>query len=235
MSRTLLQIVQEACKDVGQPRPSIVASSTTETPLRMLRLLNKAGQALIKDHDWGALMDVETFTPTATQVQSSHPPSDYDRMTSQTNMWDIGNKRPLVGPLPPSKWLRLVVDAQQSIDKYWTLIGGKVNILPVPATTDSFVYSYQSKNWVFASDGTTGKAEFTADDDTARLPDELLILELVWRWKQSIGVDYGEDMATAGRLKETLIAADRGPRILELSTPFRHGVPDGFWPGTITP
>lgn len=235
MSRTLLQIVQEACKDVGQPRPSLVVSSTTETPLRMLRLLNKAGQALIKDHDWNALTDVETFTPTATQVQASHPPSDYDRMTSQTNMWDIGNKRPLVGPLATSKWLRLVVDAQQSIDKYWTLIGGKVNILPVPATTDSFVYSYQSKNWVFASDGTTGKAEFTADDDTARLPDELLILELVWRWKQSIGVDYGEDLATAGRLKETLIAADRGPRILELSTPFRTGVPEGFWPGVISP
>lgn len=235
MGKTLLQIVQEACKDVGQPRPSIVASSTTETPLRMMRLLNKAGQALIKDHDWNALTDVETFTPTATQVQASHPPSDYDRMTSQTNMWDITNKRPLVGPLATSKWLRLVVDAQQNIDKYWTLIGGKVNILPVPATTDSFVYSYQSKNWVYASDGTTGKAEFSADDDTSRLPDELLILELIWRWKQSIGVEYGEDMSTAGRLKEEMIAADRGPRILSLSQPFRNGLPEGFWPGTITP
>ena len=235
MSKTLLQIVQEACKDVGQPRPSIVASSTTETPLRMMRLLNKAGQELIKAHDWNALTDVETFTPTATQVQASHPPSDYDRMTSQTNMWDITNKRPLVGPLATSKWLRLVVDAQQNIDKYWTLIGGKVNILPVPATTDSFVYSYQSKNWVYASDGTTGKAEFSADDDTSRLPDELLILELIWRWKQSIGVDYGEDMSSAGRLKEEMIAADRGPRILSLSQPFRNGLPEGFWPGTITP
>jgi hypothetical protein len=201
----------------------------------MLALLNEAGQQLIKDHDWNALTDVETFTPTATQVQASHPPSDYDRMTSQTQMWDIGNQRRLVGPLPITKWLRLVVDVQQSIDKYWALIGGKVNILPVPAVTDSFVYSYQSKNWVYASDGVTGKSSLTLDDDMPRLPDELLMLELVWRWKKSIGIEYGEDMASCNRMKETMIAADRGPRVLNLSEPFRDGVPDGYWPGTVTP
>jgi hypothetical protein len=235
MAMTMLQIVQEACKDVGQPRPALVASATLETPLRMLRLLNKAGQQLIKDHDWNALMDVETFTPTATQVQASHPPTDYDRMTSQTQLWDIGNKRPLIGPLSITKWLRLVVDAQQSIDHYWTLIGGKINVLPVPAVTDSFVYAYQTKNWAFAADGTTGKPVLTLDDDVPRISDELLVLELVWRWKQSIGIDYGEDMATSNRMKEMIIAADRGPRILSLSTPFRGNVPEGFWPGTVTP
>jgi hypothetical protein len=235
MAKTLLQIVQDACRDVGQPRPSIVVSATTETPGRMLRLLNEAGKQLLEDHDWNALMDVETFTPTATQVQASHPPSDFHKFTGQTQLWDITNRRPLVGPLAPSKWLRLVVDAQQNIDHYWAMIGGKINVLPVPAVTDSFVYSYQTRNWVFASDGTTGKAEFTADDDTPRLPDELLIRELVWRWLQSIGVDYGEAMATCNRYKETVIAADRGPRILSLSEPFRNGLPDGFWPGTITP
>lgn len=235
MAKTLRQIVQDACRDVGQPVPSLVASATSETPLRMLRLLNKIGKQLIKDHNWNCLTTVETYTPTATQVQASHPPSDYDRMTPPTQMWDIGNRRPLVGPLAMEKWLRLVVDAQQSIDKYWTLIGGKVNILPVPATTDSFVYSYQSKEWVYASDGVTSKTEFTLDDDTPRLPDELMTLELIWRWKQSIGIDYGEDMSSCNRMKEMVIAADKGPRILSLSQPFRDGLPEGFWPGVVTP
>jgi len=232
---TLLQIVQDAARNVGQPVPSLVVSATEETPERMFRLLNMAGQQLIKDHDWSILIDVETFTPTATQVQASHPPADFDRFTSQTAMWDVGNKRPMVGPLSIDKWLRVVVDNQQQIDKFWALIGGKVNILPVPATTDSFVYSYQTKNWVFASDGTTGKASFTADDDTPRIPDEMLLLELVWRWKQSVGVDYGEDMATANRMKEMLIAADRGPRTLNLADPFSGDLPSSYWPGTITP
>ena len=110
-----------------------------------------------------------------------------------------------------------------------------LNILPVPATTDSFVYSYQSKEWVYASDGVTSKTEFTLDDDTPRLPDELMTLELIWRWKQSIGIDYGEDMSSCNRMKEMVIAADKGPRILSLSQPFRDGLPEGFWPGVVTP
>lgn len=232
--KTLLEIVQDACADVGQPRPSLVASATEETPKRMLRLLNKAGQQLLKDHDWNALTTVQTVTPTATQVQSAHPPSDFDRFTSETALWDIGMKRPAVGPLAMDKWLRLVVEVTSAADKYWTLIAGKVNILPVPAVTDSFVYSYQSKNWVL-SGSSAAKAAFTDDDDTPRISDELLILELIWRWKQSIGLDYGEDMASAARLKETIIAADRGNRILSLATPFRGELPDSYWPGVITP
>jgi len=230
---TLLQIVQDAARDVGQPVPSLVASSNEETPRRMLRLLNKAGQQLIKDHDWSVLMDVETFTPTATQIQSSHPPADFDRFTSQTPMWDINNKRPMVGPLSIDKWLRVVVESTQQIDKFWAYINSQVNILPVPATTDSFVYSYQSKNWVLSS-AAAPKAAFTADDDTPRLSAELLTLELVWRWKQSIGLDYGEDMATCNRLKETVIAADRGNRVLNLASPTMNAIPDNLWIGTIT-
>lgn len=232
--RTMLEIVQDACKDVGQPRPSIVASAPQETPLRMLRLLNKAGHQLIKDHGWNVLTTVVSFNPTATQVQAAHPPADYDRMTANTQLWDITNRRPLVGPLAIPKWMRLVVDAQQSIDKYWALIGEKINILPVPAVTDNFVYAYQSKHWVLdVSD--TPKSSFTVDTDVPRIDDELLTLELVWRWKHAIGIDYAEDMANAGRRKETVIAADRGPAIISTSQPFRDGLPEGFWPGTITP
>ncbi|HLO79216.1 MAG TPA: hypothetical protein VK196_22385 [Magnetospirillum sp.] len=232
--KTLLQIVQDICKETGQPRPSVVASATTETPLRMMRMVNRAGRQLAIEHDWQALTTVTTFTPTATQVQASHPPAGFLRFTSQTQLWDIGNKRPAVGPLSPQKWLRLVVDSQQSIDKYWTMIGGQINILPVPATTDSFVYAYQTKYWA-QNAALAGVEAFSADDDTPLISDELLILEGIWRWKQALGLDYAEDMATAARYKEMAIAADRGPRILTLDRPFRSGAPDTFWPGTITP
>lgn len=233
MARTLLQIVQDACKDVGQPRPSGVASATTETPGRMLRLLNKAGRQLIKDHDWNILMDVESFTAVATQAQTHpHPPSDFDRFTSQTSLWDVTLKRPVVGPLPLEKWLRVIVDNTNGMDKFWTMIGGQINITPTPTTSDDFTYAYQSKNWV-ADSADTPKASFTADDDYPRIDDELLVLELVWRWKASIGIDYAEDLATSSRYKETVIAADRGPRLINLATP-QNDLPNNMWPRTIS-
>lgn len=234
MARTLLEIVQDACREVGQPRPSVVTSATSDTPLRMMSLLNTAGRNLAIEHDWTALTDVETFTPLAQESQTGHPPADFLKFSSEAAMWDINNQRPLIGPLALDKWMRLVVDAQQSIDKYWTVIGGTIRILPAPAVTDSFTYSYQSKNWVISA-ASALKASFTADDDQPRLDDELLVLELIWRWKQSIGVDYAEDMSNAGRRKETVIAADRGNRIINLSRPQLGGIPENYWPGVISP
>ena len=231
--RTLLQIVQDACRDVGQPRPSVVASATEATSGRMLRLLNKAGQQLIKDHDWSILMNVRSFTPLAAETQVE-PPSDYDRITSQSGLWDVNNKRPVVGPIAMEKWLRLTIDNVASIDKYWRLIGSVIHILPAPTATDSFRYSYQSKNWVANASGMP-KPNFTADDDYPLIHDELLTLELVWRWKQEIGIDYAEDLANSARLKEVIIAADRGPSILSLSQPNGGSLPENFWPGVITP
>lgn len=233
MARTLLQIVQDACKDAGQPRPSVVVSASSETPLRMLRLLNKAGKQLIKDHHWNALLDVESFTAVATQAQTHpHPPSDFDRFTPQTSLWDVSLKRPVAGPMATSKWLQLITDTTNGMDKFWTMISGQINIYPVPTTSDSFTYAYQSKNWV-ADSSSAPKSSFTADDDTPRIDDELLVLELVWRWKASIGIDYAEDLASAARYKETVIAADRGPAIINLSTP-RIDLPDNMWPRVIT-
>lgn len=231
--KTLLQIVQEACRDVGEPRPSVVASSPTETPLRMLALLNEAGQQLIKDHDWNVLKTIRTFTPVAAEAQTE-PPADYDRLTPNTTIWDITNKRPLIGALSTDKWLQLYVNTISSLDKYWTFVGGVFHILPTPSASDSFVYSYQSKNWVMNSTP-VAVSEFSADDDTPRLPDELLKLELIWRWKQKLGLDYAEEMANCGRLKETLISADRGTRITSLSSPWSNrDLPDNYWPGVIT-
>ena len=232
MARTLLQIVQDACSDVGQPRPTIVVSSTTETPVRMLRLLNKAGIQLIKEIAWNELTTVRSFTPVAAQLQIE-PPSDYSRLTPETSIWDVGMKRPCVGMLSIDNWLNLLTNTIAGADKYVTLIGGKFNIYPAPAVTDEFSYAYQSKNWVI--NGSTYKDRFSADDDTPLIDDELLTLELIWSWKSSIGLDYAEDMANASRQKEIVMAANRGPRIINLSDPFQGTLPDNFWPGVITP
>lgn len=234
MARTLLQIVQDACSDVGQPRPNVVASATLETPVRMLRILNKAGIALAREIEWNALTTVRTFTATASQVQSAEPPSDYSRITPISQLWDVSLKRPAVGPLPMDKWLNLITNTVTGGDKYWAIIGDKINLYPTPAGTEQFTYAYQSKNWVYSSTS-VGKDRFTLDDDTPRIDDELLTLELIWRWKQAIGIDYAESMQDATRQKEIVFAANRGPRVLNLSSPWQGELPSGYWPGVISP
>lgn len=232
MARTLLQLVQEACSDVGQPRPSVVVSSTVETPIRMLRLINKAGRSLIQEVEFNELLTARTFTAVAAQEQVE-PPSDYHRMTPHTEIWDVGMKRPVVGPISGSNWINLTTNTLTGADKYWMFIAGKINIYPAPAVTDDFSYMYQTKNWVVSSTA-TAKDSFTADDDEPRFDDELLLLELIWRWRAALGIDYAEAMQDAARRKEMVMAANRARVTQQLSDPFQGELPDGYWPGRIT-
>jgi hypothetical protein len=231
---TLLSIVQDACYTVGMPAPSSVVSSNNETPKRMLRLINEEGRSLAREHDWSALKQVESFaTDTVNREQAAQPPSDFDRFSPTTALWDVANKRPLVGVISTNAWLRLLVDDVSSVERYWIMLNGKINITPVTGTSDTIYYAYQTKNWVRPASG-DDKEAFTLDTDTSLLPDELLKLGLIWRWKHAIGTDYSEDLASYGRQKEMSIAADRGTGETSMTTTFRGGLPEGWWPGTIT-
>jgi hypothetical protein len=231
---TLLSIIQDACYTVGMPAPTVIVSSNNETPKRMLRLINEEGRSLAREHDWSALKQIESFaTDTANREQTAQPPSDFDRFSPTTALWDVANRKPLVGVVSTNAWLRLLVDDVSSVERYWIMLNGKINITPVTGTSDTIYYAYQTKNWVRPASG-SDKAEFSLDTDTSLLPDELLKLGLIWRWKHSIGTDYSEDLATYGRQKEMSIAADSGTGEISMTTDFHGDIPDGYWPGTVT-
>ena len=107
------------------------------------------------------------------------------------------------------------------------------------ADADNFRYlSLQLRQQVLcppgcAVDDSTDKAAFTIDTDLSRLSEELLTLDLVWRWKKAKGLDYAEDLADFERQKEMDIAADRAAQPISTSRAFEDA-PDGWWPGTVT-
>jgi hypothetical protein len=225
---TCLTIVQKACdKMQGVARPTAVASSSDPGVQQLLELLNEAGKELARDHDWSSLVTARTFSGVATQAQTGEPPAAFDRFVSGGQIFDTSTKRPLVGSIDQNRFNWLTIQTIGGSDRYWTMIGGVLNITPVPAITDQFKYVYVSKNWV------NGTADaFTADADTTLLDEELLKLALVSRWKQVKTLDYGEDMKTFEREKERLIARDKGPRTVSFSRIYDN-LPDGFWPDHI--
>jgi hypothetical protein len=231
---TLLSIIQDACYIVGMPAPSSVVSSNNETPKRMLRLINEEGRSLAREHDWSNLKTIETFATHLTDTeQTNQPPSDFDRFSPSTYLWDVAKRRPLIGIVSTNAWMRQVIDSVSSADRYWIMLNNKINISPVSGTADTIMYAYQTKNWVRPVSG-SDKEAFTLDTDTSLLPDELLKLGLIWRWKQAIGTDYSEDIATYGRQKEMSIAADRGVGEINMVETFHGEIPEGYYPGTIT-
>lgn len=228
---TILAIIQKICVQIGIPQPTSVVTNNDAGVQQLLRLVQQGGNELMKEHSWSVLRRMRSFTGTAAQEQPNDPPSDFDRFVPNTKIWNVNDKRHLAGALSNDDWLRLTVEDTGGAIEYWTMLSGKIHIFPVPTTDDEYKYTYVSQNWIMDADGTTPKAAFTADTDTVRLPDELMILSGVWRWKDAKGLDYAEDFATYERRKEKAIGDDRGPHVV--STASGMGMPSNFWPWEI--
>ena len=58
----------------------------------------------------------------------------------------------------------------------------------------------------------TDKAKFTLDTDGIALPERLLTLGLIWRWRSQKRMEYSEDMANFEIAKAEEITNDKGRR-----------------------
>lgn len=236
---TLLTICQAVGKKLGLAQPSGAFSETDDMVEQWVSLAQEAGDDLARDHDWSVLTVVRTFSGVEDQVQTGEPPTAavaFDRFAQNTAIWDVTNKRKLMGPQTPAEWQRTTIDTISGIDKRWTLIGGVLNIYPVPTTSDSYTYTYITKNWIRVSGGSQDDdvSEWTDDSNTSLLPERLIVLSTIWRYKAAKGLEYGEDMATFEREKQRYIARDRGPRIVSTTANFRgEDWFDSVWPNEI--
>ena len=233
---TLLELVADIANQIRIPVPATVIGNNEEATTQILRFVHQAGNELMREHSWSALRNQRTFTGIAAQEQTGEPPAAFHRFVPNTGLWNIEDRREVMGVMDNGTWLKLTIDNVAAATEYWSFQQGIINILPVTDTSSTYRYAYVSKYWVRPTGATTNatdKAAFTVDTDFPILPDELLIQSVVWRWKQAKGLDYAEDMMTFERSKEKAIGDDRGPHMVRTSSLFRSGVPDNFMPWEI--
>jgi hypothetical protein len=233
---TLLTIIQSACDRLSLTRPSAVVSSTDRLVRQLYGIANEAGEALSKrgDPGWQSLQAEQTFITVAQQEQTNTPiPADFRRFVPGS-FFDRTAQRALEGPLTPSDWqLVQARPAAASVFLTYRERAGNFLITPVPPADHTIAYEYISKYWAQSSGG-TAKAQFTADEDTTYLDEELLILAIKWRFKQAKGLDYGEDMVTYEREVELALGSDSGKGALNIAgaVPLPFGIaniPEGNW------
>src|SRR3546814_1451607 len=71
----------------------------------------------------------------------------------------------------------------------WIIYADKIRFSPPSASGAAATFPYISKRWARDA-GTDGyKAAFTSDSDTFLLPERLLTLGLVWRWRVNKKLD----------------------------------------------
>lgn len=62
MASTLLQLVQQSCKEMGLASPSTAVANTATDIIQVVALLTATGQELVRQHDWQYLGKEHTFS-----------------------------------------------------------------------------------------------------------------------------------------------------------------------------
>jgi len=228
---TLLSTVQRAAILLKQPVPSTVlnATGTTRELVEYARI--DAEEAAAR-HEWSGLVKDHTFTTVAAELQPTGLPADFGRMSQADEKWNrTGNLQLL--PLSAQNWAATQASAVTGVFNRWRVSGGGFYLVPAPTAGETVAYPYISTALY------RDPAEVTvwdADTETCVIPEALITLGIVWRWKHSKGFDYGEDMNSYERAFERATSADGGGmRDIQLTRARWPSDVEMAYPGVIIP
>lgn len=235
---TALGIIRSTMGRMSLTQPTVAFTSTDLQVLQLLELLKEAAEDLFNygdDGGWQALQREQTFITVAQEIQTNTPiPADFGRFINGS-FYDRTSQRQLFGPLTPAQY-----QAQKArpvlVQPFLAFQerGGVFMISPAPAAGDTIAYAYVSNFYAISSAGQP-KREFTSDDDTTFLDEELLKKSLRWRWKQAKGLDYGEDLVSFERDVAKKYGQDAAAPALSIGDagcipfPERFNLPEGGW------
>lgn len=210
---TVLSAFQSAAVRLVGRKPDTLFSATDTFALEMQGLANEVAEDIAKSHDWQTLIKVNTITGDGTTVAFDLP-SDYARMLIKSDILDTqsfawGYTRVL--DINEFLWIR--GEGLLALPGSWILYGNQFQFQPAPASAATAEFPYIDKNYAQATGGGAYKAAFDADSDVFRLPERLLRLGLIWRWRQNKRLDYGEDEAAFVKAFNEETGRDKGSRI----------------------
>lgn len=232
----LLQIGETAADRIGIPRPTSLIGSSDQNARLLLSVAQQEGKDLASRHAWQAITKEKTFTATATEVQASVIPSDFDRFVDGT-FWNRTENRLVLGPASAQEWQALKSDRIQAIHDIFRHRGNDLLLAPTPAVGASYAFEYVSLWWVAtASDtGTPAREQFEQDTDVPVIDSELVALGVVWRFLRAKGLDYSEPFRSYELLLARKMGRDGGAQTLSMSGPSdkypapKPTIPDGNW------
>jgi len=186
---SLLTIVSNAMVLSGFSAPTTVYSNTDATTVLFKTLAQVEGDILSRSHAWRGLKTAAQWTGDGTTVLFALPAGFQRFMTAYPIWLDESPGLPLM-KVTDDEMLAAKVAVSNPSRPVWRLKGEYVEFYPAPENGDVVKYEYLSSYWI------SGLAEWTSDANTCVIPERLITLGCIWRYKQAKGFDYGEDFRT---------------------------------------
>lgn len=206
----ILPALQSAAVRLISRKPETFFGVSDVFEMELCDLVNEVAQDVAKYQDWQALVRVAELTGDGTTALFDLP-TDYDRQLQYAevqgdNTWAWGYRRFVDLNM-------FLFDQARDFGIWpggWIIYGNKLRFSPAP--TGAAMYPYITKNWATGQDG-TAKAAFDADTDEFLLPERLLTLGLVWRWRENKKLDASGDQEAFVKALDEYAAKDKGARV----------------------
>jgi hypothetical protein len=169
--------------------------------------------------------------------QDYAPPTDFDRMISDTN-WDHTNHWRNLGSRSSQdwQWLQGGVIATGPRERF-RIYNGKMRIFPALTVAYNMAYEYVSNYYVIQYGASEpSKSSFTADTDSCIFPDDLMLAGLKYYFLKAKKLDFGAEMDDYNRILATR-KGQNAPLPVQSLSPVQYpelvgpwSIQDGNWP-----
>lgn len=190
---SLLTIVRNAMGLCRQDRPTVVFSSTDPTVKDFLAISQEAGDAE-KDYDAWRKLKVMTGTFTGDGTTTVFDlPSDFDYMMQGYPIWLTDWLKSPAKRVTDEQMMAAKVADVWTNTPVWRMYGDAIEFYPALDSGKEVNFEYRTQNWITSDDGSVARSEWAADSDLSLIPDRVITLSIIWRWKYSKGFTYDED------------------------------------------
>jgi len=220
---SLLTVIQNASKELGLTTPSTAYANTDPIVVQMVALANRAGKQVRDLYYWPQLLREATVTLIDATASYSLP-TDFNTAVMETH-WDQAGDLAMLGPLSPGEWQAWQQGITPAPNRSMYRIKGfganKINLIPTPTAAEAgntLLYEYQSTFWLTTVAGATPTLEaFTADTNVIFFREDLLELDIIWRWRRAKRLDYGAEMAESVVAWRSEATAKQGAPTIDLA------------------
>lgn len=233
---TLLTIIQDACERLGFDAPTFAIGNTEPLIKQMVALSNASGKGLAHSFGWQELTQSATHTTVAAELQGAVDTilPGFNWYVYET-MWNRDTRVSVGGPLFPSEWQFLKASNVTGPFPEFRIQNKNLYFLPAPVAGQTIGLEYVGKYWC-QSALAAPQERWAADTDTSLLSEEMLTLDLMWRFEARKGLDATMSLQESNIFTEAEKARSGARRVLNMSnanrfaaTPLGLYIPDGGW------
>jgi len=190
---TLSEILDAVLLESSVDTENVYYASTDPAVRRLVAMADRSASRLAAAHDWQALR--RTYTLTLDSNTDYALPSDFGALVADTAFQD-SYIHPIDMRTDPEYWGYLQ-SASSGVGPRarFRILGDRLHVY-APQSGQTVRYEYLSNHPIVDTDGTTTKQRWEADTDTFRLDDDLLVMDLVWRYQRLIGLEAWQDHRT---------------------------------------